>query len=80
MLAGDPLAFGLIYILKFSCNSSYFIGQVSKNISLNCGNTSSVECLQALGVLEWVIALYKIAKMTKLFEKIYKAKKQWVTY
>ena len=40
MLAEDPLIFGLIYILKFSYNFSYFIGQVSKNISLNHGNTS----------------------------------------
>src|ERR1700729_4248724 len=41
MLAEDPSVFGLIYTLKFSCNSSYFIGQVSKNTSLNCGNTNS---------------------------------------
>src|ERR1700691_4724409 len=35
MLAEDPSVFGLIYILKFSCNVSYFIGQVSKNTSSN---------------------------------------------
>jgi hypothetical protein len=40
MLAEDPSAFGLIYILKFSCNFTYFIVQVSKNTSSNCGNTT----------------------------------------
>jgi hypothetical protein len=34
MLAEDPPAFGLIYVLKFPHNSSYFIWKVSKNTSL----------------------------------------------
>ena len=33
ILAEDPLASGLIYVLKFSCNSTYFIWKVSKNTS-----------------------------------------------
>ena len=32
-LAEDPLVFDLIYILKFSCNFSYFIWKFSKNTS-----------------------------------------------
>jgi len=33
ILAEDPSASGLIYVLKFSCNSTYFIWKVSKNTS-----------------------------------------------
>ena len=48
MLAEDPSVFGLIYILKISCNFSYFIGQVSKNTSLNCGNTIQMSCMKSV--------------------------------
>ena len=34
-----PLAFGLFYILKLSCNFGYFIWQVSKISSYSCSNT-----------------------------------------
>jgi hypothetical protein len=34
MLAEDPSNFGLIYVLKFSHNSTYFIWKVSKNTTL----------------------------------------------
>ena len=54
MLAEDPSAFGLIYILKFSYNFSYFIGQVSKNTSSNCGNTTR-RCLGVYIGCSWSI-------------------------
>jgi len=39
MLAEDPSVSSLIYMFKFSHNSSYFIGQVSKNSSHDRNNT-----------------------------------------
>jgi len=40
MLAGDPSAFGFIYILYFFCYFTYFICKVSRNTSYSCGNTN----------------------------------------
>jgi hypothetical protein len=49
MLAEGPSAFGPIYILKFSCNFNYFIGQVSKTTSSNYGNT----------ILAWILSAFR---------------------
>src|ERR1700691_4507155 len=66
MLTEDPSDFGLIYILKFSCNFNYFIGQVSKNTSSNCGNTTSEVLIKLLSVMQY-IALGPLWYMSRQF-------------
>ena len=59
MLAEDPSAFGLIYVLKFSHDSSYFIWKVSKNTSYSWDNATTMcqtECMlhpEKLWFLSW---------------------------
>jgi hypothetical protein len=72
MLAEDPSVFGLIYILKFSYNFSYFIVQVSKNTSSNCGEVALAVALHSMYTVHFLLQnISKLLLYVKWFKNVF---------